>query len=305
MTIRIGTRASALAMWQAEHVQGLLRAQWPGLKTELVPMTTTGDRILDRPLADIGGKGLFVKELEHGMLKGDVDIAVHSMKDMPTEQPDGLVLDVVIPRASSFDVLCGSHERFTLQTLPHGARVGTGSQRRMAQLRMARPDLELVPLRGNVQTRLQKRFDESLDAIVLAEAGLRRLGIWEETFAVIDPQGMIPAPGQGAIVIERRSDDLNVARWLAPLHCSETAFAVGAERACLRGIGGDCHTPFAAWATREGDVWHLRARLFDENGLSEVEKTIASAELDLADAHFLGQQVAEALRREARGMEGL
>lgn len=263
MTVRIGTRASALALWQAEHVKRLLQRAWPELTCTLVPITTTGDRILDRPLAAIGGKGLFVKELEAAMLDGEIDIAVHSMKDMPTLQPAGLALDIVVPRASAFDVLCGREQAYTLQTLPHGARVGTGSQRRTAQLLAARPDLQIVPLRGNVLTRLQRRVDDDLHAVVLAEAGLQRLDIWEDTFTVIDADVMIPAPGQGAVTVEYRANDTRCATWLRAIHCQATDDAVRAERACLRAIGGDCHTPFAAWASNDGDHWTLRARMYD------------------------------------------
>lgn len=297
MTLRIGTRASALARWQAEHIQQLLRRAWPALETALVPMTTTGDRILDRPLADIGGKGLFVKELEHAMLAGEIDIAVHSLKDMPTEQPPGLLLDVVIPRASAFDVLCGREEAYRVDTLPQGASVGTGSQRRMAQLRRARPDLKLVPLRGNVQTRLEKRHSESLDAIVLAEAGLRRLGIWESTFKVIDASVMLPAPGQGAIVVERRADDARLAELLAPLRCDRSAFAIEAERACLRAVGGDCHTPFAAWASLDEEGWTLHGRLFRGEGYAMTRATRTDTR-DIFVAHALGEEVASALLRD-------
>jgi len=298
-TIRIGTRASALAMWQAEHVQRLLKDAWPEIETVLVPMTTTGDRILDRPLAAIGGKGLFVKELEHGMLEGQIDIAVHSMKDMPTEQPPGLVLDVVVPRAPAFDVLCGATKAFDLQSLPQCARVGTGSQRRRAQLLLARPDLEIVPLRGNVITRLEKRYSEKLDAIVLAEAGLHRLGIWEESFTRIDPVQMIPAPGQGAVVIERRQDDGRLAALLAPLHCPKTSLAVEVERACLRGIGGDCHTPFAAWARFEDNTLHVDARLFREERYAEVRRQDQGAwtTWTTQKAEELGRSIAAELLR--------
>lgn len=299
-TIRIGTRASALALWQAKHVEALLKSAWPELRTELVPMTTTGDRILDRPLASIGGKGLFVKELEHGMLEGQIDIAVHSMKDMPTAQPEGLVLDVIVPRAPAFDVLCGREQAYTLETLPRGARVGTGSQRRRAQLLLARPDLEIVPLRGNVLTRLEKRFSESLDAIVLAEAGLQRLGLWESSFERMDAGAMIPAPGQGAVVVERRVEDLDLKQWLAPLHCVQTALAVEVERACLRGIGGDCHTPFAAWARFEEDLLRVDARLFDGEKIAaqSLESPGAWSTWTTDGAQALGTQLGELLLRQ-------
>lgn len=316
--IRIGTRASALALWQARHVQTLLHEAWPELETELVPMTTTGDQILDRPLAAIGGKGLFVKELEHALLEKRVDIAVHSLKDMPTSQPEGLVLDVVVPRASAADVLCGRTQAWTIASLPQGARVGTGSRRRAAQLQALRPDLEIVGLRGNVQTRLDRRASEGLAAVVLAEAGLRRLEIWEPTFQVLEPAQFIPAPGQGAVVVERRSNDPWVARMLAPLHCAATDLAVTAERACLAAIGGDCHTPFAAWSHHDGEALHLVARLFHrdaaEEGASETRalSTMAQAHkaipealnrILLGDARAMGEAVGKELLNQL-GIDG-
>ena len=289
--IRIGTRASSLALWQARYVQRLLQEQWHELETELVPMTTTGDRVLDRPLAEIGGKGLFVKEIEQAMLAGEIDVAVHSLKDMPTEQPPGLVLDVVVARGPAFDVLCGRGTAWTLETLPTGARVGTGSRRREAQLRAFREDLVIVPIRGNVQTRLDRRERDGLHAVVLAEAGVSRLGIWEDGFTRIPADRMLPAPGQGALVIQRRSSDRLAARWLAPLHCPETDLAVSAERACLRAIGGDCHTPFAAWGRFDDEGFVLTARLFDGARSAEVERRHAEpfSRMLLSEAVALGE----------------
>lgn len=291
--IRIGTRASALALWQAKHIQTLLHEAWPEMETELVPMTTTGDQILDRPLAAIGGKGLFVKELEQAMLDGRIDLAVHSLKDMPTEQPEGLMLDAIVPRAPAFDVLCGRDHAYSLATLPRGARVGTGSKRREAQLRSLRPDLEIVPLRGNVQTRLAKRHSENLDAIVLAEAGLRRLDIWEPTFSVIAPEDIVPAPGQGAVVVERRTKDSFMARMLAPIHCPKTDLAVSAERACLQAVGGDCHTPFAAWARFDEKGLELVGRISNGSKLVEARGRVDSPahQMVWSEAKDLGCQV--------------
>lgn len=284
-------------MWQARHVQALLHEAWPELETTLVPMTTTGDQILDRPLAAIGGKGLFVKELEHAMLEDRIDIAVHSLKDMPTAQPHGLMLDAVVARASAFDVLCGRDHAWTLETLPQGARVGTGSKRREAQLRALRPDVQVVPLRGNVQTRLAKRETEDLHAVLLAEAGLRRLEIWEATFSRLDPATFIPAPGQGAVVIERRANDPLLARLLAPLNCASTDLAVNAERACLQAIGGDCHTPFAAWASFDEGGLVLRAKLFDKGTMAQSEGRVpvSPQQCLLGEARELGERVGSEL----------
>jgi hydroxymethylbilane synthase len=277
--IRIGTRGSALALWQAHHIRDRLLTLHPGLEVELEVIVTRGDQILDRPLALVGGKGLFVREIEVALLDGTIDLAVHSLKDMPTEQPPGLELRAYPERASAFDVLCARADGVTLDTLPQGARVGTASLRRSAQLRRLRPDLEIVSIRGNVQTRLGKRESEALDAVVLAEAGLRRLDIWEDgRFSVLPFPAYAPAPAQGCLAIETREGDARVATLIDPLDHEDTRLAIEAERACLEALGGDCHTPFCAYARRRDDELSLFARLLDaaplfheRGGLEQVE----------------------------------
>lgn len=297
MKLTIGTRASDLAVWQAEHVASLLREQWDGLEVELKRIKTTGDRILDRPLADIGGKGLFVKEIEAALYDESIDLAVHSLKDMPTEQPEGLTLCAVLPRAEPFDMLCCREAEMTFDALPQGARIGTGSARRGLQMQLVRPDLEIVPLRGNVQTRLSKRQSDNLDAVVLAESGLKRLEISEPGFHRLQPHVVVPAPGQGALVIEVRTTDEQVRSYLEPLRSRRDELATTMERACLDAIGGDCHTPFAAWAQWDEKGIELVARLFGEAGFSEARETVAGSPetLTSADLDAAGRRAGERL----------
>jgi len=266
--LRIGTRASNLALWQAHHIRDRLAPLTDGRPIEIVKISTKGDRVLDRPLAAIGGKGLFVKEIELALLDGSIDLAVHSLKDMPTEQPEGLELTAYPERANPFDTLCAKDAGVTLQTLPEGARIGTGSLRRQAQLRRLRPDLEIVGIRGNVETRLSKRHtgDAPLDAVILATSGLARLGISEPGFTVLEPPDYLPAPGQGCLAIETRADDPSTRALVEQLDHADTRMAIMAERAALRAIEGNCHTPFAAYATRDADGLLLQARLLDEDG---------------------------------------
>jgi len=290
-TLRIGTRGSALALWQAHFVRDRLQLLDPSLHIEIQVITTTGDKILDRPLAEIGGKGLFIKEIEQALYDRAIDLAVHSLKDMPTEQPDGLLLAAYPDRDSPFDVLCAREPGMTLATLPPGARVGTGSLRRGAQLRRLRPDLVVEGLRGNVQTRLSRRVDPApgLDAVVLAEAGLRRLGIWEDGFSVLRAPDYLPAPAQGALAIEVRSDDDATFERVRALDDPETRLSITAERACLAAIEGDCHTPFAAYAWRDGDGLALHARLLDEDGTStEGRRMVVLRDDPLQQASELG-----------------
>lgn len=265
--IRIGTRGSKLALWQAEHIAARLRETRPGTEVELVIIRTTGDRITDRPLAAVGGKGLFVKELEEALLSADVDLAVHSLKDMPTDQPEGLELSCYPGRANPFDAICARDPLSSLDDLAQGARVGTGSLRRQVQLQALRPDLEMVPIRGNVPTRLDKRFkDENVDAVVLAAAGLHRLGFWENGFLELAPPEFLPAPAQGILALETRRGDESLREFLEALDDNEARLAAAAERAALAAIGGDCHTPFAAYAERSGDQMTLTARLYGDDG---------------------------------------
>lgn len=245
-SLRIATRESALALWQAEHVASRLRQAHPQLHVELVPMTTRGDRIQDRPLADIGGKGLFLKELEVAMLEGRADIAVHSLKDVPMELEPEFKLGAILERADPADAFISSRHA-TLAALPEGARVGTSSLRRQAQLRAIRPDLNLLDLRGNVNTRLAKLDDGHYDAIILACAGLERLGLGSRITARLTAPDWVSAVAQGAITIEQRSGDRRIADLVSVLNDADTARCVGAERAMNLALHGSCHVPVAGF----------------------------------------------------------
>ncbi|WP_297902853.1 hydroxymethylbilane synthase [Metallibacterium sp.] len=256
LPLRIATRQSALALWQAGHVAQRLRQAHSGLVVELVPMTTRGDQVLDRPLAEIGGKGLFLKELEVALLEQRADLAVHSLKDVPAELEPGFALIAVLARADSADALV-SNTHATLAALPRHARVGTSSLRRQAQLRALRPDLELLDLRGNVNTRMAKLDAGHYDAIVLAAAGLERLGLAARIRSRLTAPDWLPAPGQAAIAVEARAGDARVASLLAPLHDAETDVVVRAERAFNAALGGSCTLPVAAWAVLGERELHL------------------------------------------------
>lgn len=299
IAIRIGTRGSALALWQARFIASRLRDHHPGAQVDVEVIHTTGDRVLDRQLKEIGGKGLFTKEIEDALLEGRVDLAVHSLKDMPWEGPAGLRIAVVPERASAWDVLCPREPGNSLRTLPAGARIGTGSLRRMTQILHLRPDLVPVPIRGNVQTRLDKRSPErdDLDAVILAQAGLERLGIHEDGFVTLQPPEFLPAPGQGALALQVRDDDSATLEAIVSLEHEATRLCVEAERAALHAVEGNCHTPFAAWAHVEGDTLHLEARLLDEDGRATTRSDAqprAGAE-GIAGAHALGRRVADAI----------
>jgi hydroxymethylbilane synthase len=244
--LRIATRKSALALWQAEHVAALLRQAHPGLHVELVPLSTRGDEILDRSLATIGGKGLFLKELEIAMIENRADIAVHSLKDVPAELEPGFTLSAILPRADAADAFI-SNDYANLAELPNGARVGTSSLRRQAQLRAVRPDLRLLDLRGNVNTRLAKLDEGHYDAIILACAGVDRLGLSARIRTRLASPDWLPAPGQGAIAVESRLGDLRVAELVAALGDEETHIAVNAERAMNERLGGSCAVAIGAW----------------------------------------------------------
>jgi hydroxymethylbilane synthase len=291
LKLTIATRQSALALWQAEHAAGLLRESHPGLEVALLPLTTRGDQILDRPLAKVGGKGLFLKELEHALLDGRADIAVHSMKDVPAALDDGLAVPVLLQRADPRDALVSNHHA-SLDALPQGACVGTSSLRRQVQLRAARPDLVLRDLRGNVGTRLDKLDRGDFDAILLAAAGLDRLGLSARIRQRLDPPDWLPAVAQGAIGIECRSGDTRVLDLLAPLHHADTARLVSAERAMNRELGGSCEVPVAGHAWVEGDRLHLTGMVGRLEG-ARVLRSTASAGLD--EGEVLGQRVAEDL----------
>lgn len=255
--VRIATRKSALALWQAEYVKAELEKHHAGITVELVPMTTKGDIILDTPLAKVGGKGLFVKELEVAMLENRADIAVHSMKDVPVEFPQGLGLEVICPREDPRDAFVSNTIK-SLADLPQGAVVGTSSLRRQCQIKALRPDLDIRDLRGNVNTRLAKLDAGEYDAIILAAAGLIRLEMPERIQEYIEPEVMLPANGQGAVGIECRTDDENIKALLAPLACQTTRIRVLAERAMNRALEGGCQVPIGSYAIVEDDQVYLR-----------------------------------------------
>jgi hydroxymethylbilane synthase len=289
--LRIATRKSALALWQAEHVAALLRAAHPGLRVELVPLSTRGDEVLDQPLATIGGKGLFLKELEVAMLEGRADLAVHSLKDVPAELEPGFALPAILPRADAADAFV-SNDYANLAALPNGARVGTSSLRRQALLRALRPDLTLLDLRGNVGTRLQKLDAGHYEAIVLACAGLERLGLHDRIRARLAAPAWLPAPGQAAIAIEARADQPSVLAALAVLDDADTRLAVTAERAMNHALGGSCTVPVGAWCTVTERGLHLRGMVGE---VRSGRLLVAEAAGDGADALGLGNEVAQAL----------
>lgn len=253
-TIRIGTRGSKLALWQANHVADLLREQYPDTTVELVTFTTKGDKILDKSLPSIGGKGLFTEELEKALLNGDIDCAVHSLKDLPTENPEGLTIGAVPKRAPVEDVLVSKHGK-SLAELPNGAKIGTSSLRRAAQLRHYRPDFEIIDIRGNVPTRIQKALDPDgdYDAIVLARAGVERLGLHEHITQIIPLDIMLPAPGQGAIGIQCRSTVQDISTFW-PINDIQTRAEVFAERGFLNRLEGGCSVPVAAYAQQNSQL---------------------------------------------------
>ena len=269
--IKLATRQSRLALWQTEHVAEELRRHHPGLAVELLPLSTRGDEILDRSLSEIGGKGVFLKELERALLDGEADIAVHSLKDVPAESPPGLKLSVVLPRADWADWWLTADGRGP-DALPAGARVGTSSLRRQSQLLRLHPQLEVVPIRGNVQTRLGLMTSGQVDAVILAAAGLQRLQLPLAHKLALGPPAFIPSPGQGVIVTQCRADDPDTERLLAPLACVLTSDQVAAERAVVATLGGDCRMPLAALAEiDEQGRMSLRARLCSPDGREAVE----------------------------------
>lgn len=289
--VRIATRKSALALWQAEFVKAQLEHFHDDVRVELVPMSTQGDIILDTPLAKIGGKGLFVKELEQAMLDGRADIAVHSMKDVPVEFPDDLELHVICEREDPRDAFV-SNNFANIDALPQGAIVGTSSLRRQCQIRALRPDLEIRDLRGNVNTRLAKLDSGQYDAIILAAAGLIRLEMGERIRDFIEPEVSLPANGQGAVGIECRIDDEVTKALLAPLEHSETRIRVNAERAMNRHLEGGCQVPIGAYALVDGEQVHLRGLVGAIDG-SEILRDEISGHVD--DAEKLGVELAKKL----------
>lgn len=288
-SIRIATRQSRLALWQAEHVASLLRAAHPSLEVELVKITTQGDRILDRPLADIGGKGLFIKELEVALAEGRADIAVHSMKDVPAELPPGMTLAAMLPRADARDAFVST--RFAnWESLPQGARVGTSSLRRQCQLRLLRKDLVLTPLRGNVDTRLRKLDAGEFDAIVLASAGLIRLGLEQRIAQFIPVEHSLPAVGQGVIGIECRADDLHVLECVSVLNDRIAQTCIAAERAYGHRLEGSCQSPIAGYAELVGADIKVQGLIASPDGHTVFRDAVVGP---AKDAAALGKALAE------------
>lgn len=288
-TITIATRKSALALWQANHVRTLLQKAHPGISIRLLPMTTRGDQIIDKPLASIGGKALFLKELELAMLEDRADIAVHSLKDVPAELPEGLELAAVLERGNPYDALV-SNRYCGIDDLPECARVGTSSLRRRCQLKLSRPDLEILDLRGNVNTRLAKLDDGHYDAIVLAIAGLQRLGFGQRVRQQLQEYPWLPAPGQGIIAVESRSKNKDINRLLQCLVDSQATAAAHAERALAFRLNAGCHVPLAGYAEQKNGSLYLRAML----GLPDGSKVICEdIHGDPEKAWALGLQLAE------------
>jgi hydroxymethylbilane synthase len=296
-TIRIGSRGSQLALWQAGWVQTQINQNHPDYTTQLVIIKTTGDKITDVPLAKVGGKGLFVKEIEEALLDGRIDIAVHSMKDMPSEIPPGLCICAVPQRENPLDALV-SDRYASIDALPQGARLGTGSLRRAAQLLHYRPDLNIAPLRGNLDTRLKKLADTDLDAIVLASAGLKRLGMADRISTYIEPEIMLPAVGQGALCIEGRSNDEEIGPIASGLDHAESHIAVLAERAFSQRLEGGCQVPIAAHATLDDNRLQVSGMVAELDGRQVLKDTVEGS-CDQAAA--LGLKLAENLLAQGAG----
>jgi hydroxymethylbilane synthase len=290
--VTLGTRASGLARWQTEHVIHLLKEAHPHIEARTQLIATRGDQILDKPLPLIGGKGVFTAELEAALHNGEIDLAVHSLKDLPTENPDGLTIGAIPVRGNPGDALV-SRNGYKLATLPKGASIGTSSRRRAAQLLYRRPDLRVIEIRGNVDTRLRKALDKDgdYDAIVLALAGLERLGLTEAITEKLSLDDMLPAPGQGALAVQCR-DDVDVLTWLAPINHAETAITVTAERAFLAGLGGGCSLPVASYGEiREGKLY-LRGRITAPDGSKQIDVD-GETSIEFGAASELGAELAQ------------
>jgi hydroxymethylbilane synthase len=291
--LRIGTRASQLALWQANWVKSELEKRYPGMTVELVKIKTMGDKILDVPLAQVGGKGLFVKEIEEAMLRGEIDIAVHSMKDVPTEFPDGLGLYCITEREDPRDAVISGGVKFA--DLPKGARIGTSALRRQAQLLKVRPDMEMVIIRGNVETRIRKLEEDKLDAVILAAAGLKRLGYTDKVAEYLDTELSVPAIGQGALGIECRLDDDEIKATIAFFNHPDTSHAVRAERALLWRCEGGCQVPIAAHGVVIGGELRLTGFVASVDGKKSVHGTISGP---VEQCEKLGITLAEQLLKD-------
>jgi len=293
MILRIGTRGSQLALRQSEWVKGRIESKHPHVRVDLVRIRTTGDKILDAPLSRIGGKGLFVKEIEEALLEGRVDLAVHSMKDVPAQLPDRLFLAAFPEREDPLDALISAHGR-TLDELPLNARVGTSSLRRGAQLLHIRPDLNLIPLRGNVDTRLKKLEAGAFHAIILAAAGLNRLGLSDRITQTVPPDRILPAIGQGALGLEARRDDTGTQGIIQFLDHEPTRWAVRAERAFLKELEGGCQVPIAGFATLRGTDLYLRGRVASLDGIQVIADHVNG---DKTESESMGIELARRLLR--------
>ena len=297
-TLVIASRESRLAMWQAEHVRCALHKLYPSCDVKILGMTTRGDQILDRTLSKVGGKGLFVKELEAALAEGRADLAVHSLKDVPMELPEGFALSTIMEREDPRDAFV-SNTYDSLAALPPGSVVGTSSLRREAMLRARFPELVMKPLRGNLDTRLAKLDRGDYAAIILAAAGLKRLGLGDRVRSLLDPADSLPAAGQGALGIEIRADRSDLAAWLAPLHHEPTAAAVEAERMVSRALGGSCEVPLAAYATWHDGALHLRGIVATPDGQRVLTAQASAPAPTTGAALELGREVASQL--EAQG----
>ncbi|WP_180060484.1 hydroxymethylbilane synthase [Acinetobacter sp. YH12135] len=296
-TLKIATRQSPLALWQAEHIRARLEVMHADLTVELVTFVTQGDKILDTPLAKIGGKGLFVKELEAALMDGRADLAVHSMKDVPMALPEGLSLAVICEREDPLDAFVSNHYA-SFADLPQGAKVGTSSLRRKCQILKARPDIEIIDLRGNVGTRLSKLDDGQYDAIILASAGLKRLGLAERIRHTIQPDVSLPAVGQGALGLECRSQDQAVLDLILPLMHAETNVCVRAERAFNAYLEGGCQVPIAGYATLQNGQLQIEGRVGSVDGQTILKAVQFGAP---EQAEMLGEELAKALLAQGAG----
>ncbi|MCP3678510.1 MAG: hydroxymethylbilane synthase [Deltaproteobacteria bacterium] len=295
--IRVGTRGSQLALWQANWVKSSIEERYAGTTVELVKIKTTGDKILDVPLAQVGGKGLFVKEIEEALLDGRVDLAVHSMKDVPTEFPEGLHLAYITEREDPRDIVI-SRNGIHLFDLPQGAKIGTASLRRQAQILKRRPDFEIVQLRGNLDTRIRKLTETDMDAIILAGAGIKRLGWAEKITEYLEPEVMLPAIGQGALGIETRIDDEEINELTTFFNHHVTAVAVRAERALLKRLEGGCQVPIAAYGTVDGGRLTLAGLVASTDGEQIIQESLDG---DEGDAETVGIALAERLLARGAG----
>ena len=291
LTVRVGSRASRLALWQTDHVIARLEAAWPGLRCERVPIRTLGDRVTDVPLARIGDRGLFTKDIEDRLYGATIDVAVHSLKDLPTDVPEGLALGAVLVREDPRDALVGPRG-ITLASLPAGARVGTSSIRRRAQILALRPDLRMVDIRGNVPTRIEKVASGNCDATLLALAGLKRLGLESSVTEIFEPDVMLPAPGQGALAVQVRATDAKVREIVARLDDMPTRLATACERGVLAALEGGCQAPVGTWTSWSGGTLHARAIVGSFDGRIIVRAEEAGPVADESQAVALALRIA-------------